>query len=243
MAYQIKKYRSKIKTDDLVNFRVLVKETDLLVRAESDLTDIATNQVLRYRKFLEDYIKYDSEFQETLEPYENTPAAAPRIVNEMIRAGNYVNVGPMAAVAGAISEYVGIKLLEFSDQVIVENGGDIFIKTERPRLIGLYAGSSPFTHKVGLMIAPESTPLGVCTSSGTVGHSRSFGKADAVVVTARSALYADAAATAIGNLVQTPRDFETAVDFAKNHPLLDGVVIIKDDKMTVWGNIQLEKIN
>ena len=243
MAYTARKYRSKVNTNDLVDFQVTVKETDLLIRAESDLTDMATNLVLKYRKFLEDFIALDPLFKDTLEPYPALPDTAPRIVLEMIKASSVVNAGPMAAVAGAIAEFVGIKLLEESGQVIVENGGDIFIKTDVPRIIGLYAGSSTFTHKIGLKIEQEQTPMGVCTSSGMVGHSLSFGKADAVVVTAKSTLLADAAATVIGNLIQTASDFNRGIEFAKSQSLINGVLIVKNDKMAVWGDIQIEKIS
>jgi len=243
MAYKVKKYRSRITSDDLVSFRVRIRETDLLIRADQDLTEVATNTVLRYRKFLEEYIQADPFFQATLEPYLDLPVTAPKIVQQMARAAAQVGIGPMAAVAGAISEFVGTKLLEHSSQIIVENGGDIFLKTKAPRLIGLYAGSSPFTHKVALSVQPGDTPLGICTSSGTVGHSLSYGQADAVVVTAQSALLADAAATAIGNLVNEPEDFSKGIEFAKGISSLRGLVIIKNDQMAVWGEIQLEKIN
>ena len=113
----------------------------------------------------------------------------------MIRAGTVAGVGPMAAIAGAIAENVGRGLLEFADQVIVENGGDVFIKTRRPVTVGIYAGSSPLSMQIGMRLDSKKAPLAVCTSSGTLGHSLSLGRADAVCAVADSCALADAAAT------------------------------------------------
>jgi ApbE superfamily uncharacterized protein (UPF0280 family) len=145
----------------------------------------------------------------------------------------------MAAVAGAIAEAVGTDLLAYTPEVIVENGGDIFMKISRTRLIGVYAGEAPFTGKIALDISPEEMPLGVCTSSGTVGPSLSFGVADAVIVLSHSAALADAAATAIGNKVKTIDDIDVAIGQAQAIDGLDGVVIIKGDRMGMWGKVKL----
>ena len=148
----------------------------------------------------------------------------------------------MAAVAGAIAEFVGRELLSYSPEIIVENGGDIYLKSLSNRLIGIYAGSSPFTGKIGLNVNGSDTPLGICTSSGTVGHSLSLGKADAVIAVSNSAILADAAATAIGNLVSQDEDIPRGIEFAQGIEGLNGVVIIKDDKMQLWGDIRISQI-
>ncbi len=146
----------------------------------------------------------------------------------------------MAAVAGAVAEYVGRELLPFSREVIVENGGDIFLKTQKTRSIGIYAGeSSPFTGKLALRVDPKETPLGICTSAGTVGHSFSLGKCDAAIVVSPSAILADAAATAVANLIHSAGDIQKGIDFARGVEGIKGVVIVKDDRIGVWGNIRL----
>jgi ApbE superfamily uncharacterized protein (UPF0280 family) len=145
----------------------------------------------------------------------------------------------MASVAGAIAELVGTGLLAFSPEIIVENGGDIYLKSLKKRLIGIYAGKSPLTGKIGLEINEADTPLGICTSSGTVGHSLSYGKADAVMVLSKSTTLADAAATAIGNLIVQPGDIPSGIEFAKGIDGLKGVIIIKDDKIGLWGDIKI----
>jgi len=236
--YEPRTYRHWVRDAGLVGFRVTVKETDLYIRAHSDLHRKVHRSVLKHRRMLEVYIERHPEFLTSLEPL-SVGEDVPRIVREMAEAATRAGVGPMAAVAGAVAEYVGRDLLEFSPEIIVENGGDIFLKSLRTRTIGIYAGESPLTGKLGLEIEAGETPLGICTSSGTVGHSLSFGKADAVIVLAGSTSLADAAATAIGNVVSTPADIQPGIEVAQRIGGLRGVVIIKDDKLGVDGKVKL----
>ena len=236
--YEPRTYRDWVKDKDLVSFSVAVKETDLHIRARCDLTTEALEAVKRYRADLEGYIKSHPVFLTTLKPFE-VEQDAPPIVKEMADATREVGVGPMAAVAGAIAERVGKELLPYSDEVIVENGGDIFLKTLKERFIGVYAGESKFSRRIAFSIQPKETPLGVCTSSGTVGHSLSFGYADAIIVFSPSTALADAAATAIGNRVRIPEDIPAALEFAQGIKGLQGVAIIKGDDMGLWGQIKL----
>jgi len=145
----------------------------------------------------------------------------------------------MASVAGAISEMTGMDLLNYSNEVIVENGGDIFIKTCIPRKVGIFAGKSVLNEKIALKIFPENTPVGICTSSGTIGHSLSFGKSDATVVISGNCFLADAVATAAGNMVKGEGDMENVIDFVKSIKGVDGIVIIVEDKMSMWGNVSI----
>jgi ApbE superfamily uncharacterized protein (UPF0280 family) len=236
--YQPRTYRRWIKDDDLVSFNVVVRETDLYIRAASNLEAVATEAVIKYRTLLEDYIESHPLFLHSLEPC-IVESDAPAIVREMAQSAGTVGVGPMAAVAGAIAEVVGRDLLAYSPEVIVENGGDIFMKVSQTRLTGVYAGESQFTGKIALEIIPEETPLGICTSSGTVGHSLSLGAADAVIVLSHSTALADAAATAIGNKVVTADDIDTVIEQVKAVPGLVGAIIIKGSRMGMWGNFKL----
>jgi ApbE superfamily uncharacterized protein (UPF0280 family) len=198
-TYIPRTYRSWVQHKDLVSFTVVFRETDLHISACKNLEKEALDAVIQCRAPLERYIEHDAPFLYALEPY---PIAddAPAIVKDMANAAEIAHVGPMAAVAGAIAEAVGNELLRYSAEIIIENGGDIFLKTSRNCRIGIYAGeSSPFTGKLALEIKSDDMPLGVCTSSGTVGHSLSFGESDAVAVLSRSTSLADAAATALGN--------------------------------------------
>ena len=236
--YEPRTYRHWIKDKDLVSFNIVVKETDLYIRASTNLRRRAYKLVLKYRNKLEKYIEQHPAFLTSLKPLP-VDEKAPLIVKEMSESTARVGVGPMASVAGAIAEFVGSELSAFSAEVIVENGGDIYLKSLKKRLIGIYAGKSPLSGKIGLEINEKDTPLGICTSSGTVGHSLSYGKADAVIALSKSATLADAAATAIGNLIVQPSDIPSGVEFAKGIDGLLGVIIIKDDKLGVWGEVKI----
>ncbi len=236
--YEERTYRNLVKTDDLLKFEVMVKETDLLVRAKKDLSRETREAVLTYRHQIEAYIAAHPEFARSLVPLDEDPYA-PRIVQEMIQSSRCASVGPMAAVAGAVAEFVSKDLLELSEEVIVENGGDIYMATSRERTIGIYAGESPLSLKVGILVQAEDSPLGICTSSGTVGPSLSFGAADAICILSKSAALADASATAVGNKVKTKKDIEAGLETGKNIEGILGTLIIIGDRMGVWGNIRL----
>jgi hypothetical protein len=126
-----------------------------------------------------------------------------------------------------------------SSEVIIENGGDIFLKVDRPVTIGLFAGNSPFSGRIGIRI--ESTPisLGICTSSRTVGPSLSLGMADAATIISRDVALADAVATGVGNRVHKPGDLKGAVEWAMKVPGVDGALAILGDKFAVLGDIEL----
>ena len=236
--YQPRTYRHWVKGEDLISASVTVKETDLYVSALTNLKRRTIKLVIKYRNMLEGYIKQHPFFLTTLNPID-VGKDAPQIVKSMAQAARMVGVGPMASVAGAIAESVGNELLAYSAEVIVENGGDIYLKSLRERVVGIYAGESPLSGRIGLEISPEVTPTGICTSSGTVGHSLSYGQADAVVVLAKSATLADAAATAIGNLIIKAEDIQQGIEFARGVDELGGVIIIKDDNIGVWGEVKL----
>ena len=240
--YEPRTYRNQVHGTDLISFGVTIKETDLYIRARKNLRSKAERLVEKYRSILEKYIVRYPDFLMTLEPFspgDNTPL----IVKDMAKSAAAAGVGPMAAVAGAIAEYVGRELFEYSSEVIVENGGDIFMKSLSPRTVSIYAGKSPLSNKIALEISPEDTPLGICTSSGTVGHSLSYGKADAVVVVSPSASLADAVATAAGNLVKTGTDIQAGLEFSEKIPGVKGALIIINDKMGVHGDLKLSRMD
>lgn len=239
--YQPRTYRSWVKNTDLVSFEVMVEETDCYISATRNLQNKARKLILKHREILKKFIAEHPLFLTTLEPFP-VAADAPQIVKAMCQATARVGVGPMASVAGAIAEFVGNELSAFSSELIIENGGDIFLKSLKSRLVGVYAGdSSPFTGKIALEIKGQQKPIGISTSSGTVGHSLSFGKADAVVVVAESATLSDAAATAIGNLIIGASDFPKGIEFAQKIDGLKGIVLIKGEQIGLWGDLKLCK--
>ena len=135
--YKERSYRQWVKSDGLVTFEVKELETDLLISARKDLEKRARESILNYRQDIHSYIKKHGDFFTSLEPLD-VDGDAPKIVQAMARAARKAGVGPMAAVAGAVAEFVGRDLLPYSDEVIVENGGDIFLRTGVKRVIGVY---------------------------------------------------------------------------------------------------------
>jgi len=238
--FQPRTYRHWIRGADLVATVVAVKETDLFIRAQKNLEEEAKASILKYRAYLEEYIAHNPHFVAALNPI-GVNADAPAIVADMAMATKNCGVGPMAAVAGAMAEYVGKDLLAYSDEIIVENGGDLFLKVLTQKQVGIYAGDSPLSGKLAIEVWPEETPMGICTASGTVGHSLSYGKADAVIAISSSTALADAAATAIGNMVKDVCDINKAIDFAMSLDGLDGIAVIKGSDMGVWGKVRLSE--
>ncbi|WP_448535503.1 UPF0280 family protein [Pseudothermotoga sp.] len=220
-------------------FNVRYKETDLWIGV--DKFDPAMSKAVLdllqrlYEQFLE-LAKVSPRFFSSLEPVQLLEG--PSIALRMAQAANRANVGPTAAVAGAIADEIGQFLLkQFGcDEVVVENGGDVFIKCERPIYSLIYAGQSSLSNKVALKL-PKGT-WGVCTSSAKVGHSLSFGNADAVTVVCRNATIADAFATAYCNMVKNKNDVESLLRVAINEDVL-GVVVIFEDVLGVRGQFEI----
>ena len=182
------------------------------------------------------------EFLKSMEPISEHPSDAP-IAAHMVRAGQKAGLGPMAAVAGAISEYVGRELLTLSPELIIENGGDIFLKVDHTIVVGLFAGKSPFSNRVGIRVKPTALPLGICTSSGVIGHSVSLGKADAATIVSRDVCLADAMATALGNRISKPEHMKDAVEWAMTVSGVDAALAIMGDQIAAVGAIELAPLS
>ncbi|MBN2398349.1 MAG: UPF0280 family protein [Deltaproteobacteria bacterium] len=239
MEYQERTYRNRISREFLVSFPVTVKETNLYISADTDCTEVALRSIRRHRERIEEYIGHYPSFADSLTPVAPDPFA-PAIIREMIGASGRCGVGPMASVAGAIARHVGLDLMEYSDNLIIENGGDIFLRlVDRDATVGIFAGDSPLSYRVSLRVKSGGVPLGICTSSGTVGHSTSFGRADAVCVTSQSSTLADAAATSVGNRVKREGDIKRALDYGMGIEGILGVLIIMGDKLGVRGDMEL----
>lgn len=239
--YEERFYRNISKPRDMLCYEVKLKETDLFCCTKTDLKTRIEERVIFYRHQLETYIKYRPDFKESLIPVE-TDDFAPAIVREMIEASQIIGVGPMACVAGAIAEYVGRDIAASTDEYIVENGGDICLKTDRERVILVYAKDSPYSEKIGIKLKGRDTPYGVCTSSGTIGHSLSFGKADTACVIGDSSLFGDGLATYIGNIVKNKHDVPFAIEKGKTYPGVSGILIIVGDYLGVWGDLEIIKV-
>lgn len=242
MAYEERTYRKQMHAEDLEYFQVLEFESDLFIGVNPEgmqaiLPKIVEKELKKLRKDIVDYNQIHPGFIPSLVPLKADKRAAP-IVCDMLESGRITGVGPMAAVAGGISKYIGKILAAHSEELIVENGGDLLIKTKKERRMAIHTGNSHFLD-LGLKIKPRENPLGVCTSSGVMGHSLSFGKADAVTILSENIPLADAAATALGNRIKKPEDIANGLSWARNIPGILGVLIVIDDQLGAWGEIEL----
>lgn len=260
-------YRKSFSDADLVWYRVVVEQTDLMIGSAGNCAEEAGKAVRRLRKELEDVIRRQPSFLTSLVPVACPLQAAP-IVRDMCRAAELADVGPMAAVAGAMAEAVGrgierTMIKESADgaamqtrkelpgslkngdgekkpsSVIVENGGDIWMTGDRDRVVGVFAGASPLSGRIGVRIPAGLMPCGACTSSGTVGHSLSFGFADAAMVIAKSAALADAAASALGNRIRRAEDVEDAIDHTIRIPGVLGALAVIGEHIGAVGAVEL----
>lgn len=242
-SYTQRSYRNRCNAEGGMGLHVKIKETDLYIQADRNVQRRAEELVLQARCQLEQYILHYPAFHTSLHPLPKDFTAPPLIQN-MFDAGRKANVGPMAAVAGGIAEYVGTSLIgEGVEEIIIENGGDIFLLRKTPAVISIFAGESPLSNRVGIELAPTGLPWGVCTSSGTIGHSLSMGQADSVTVAAKSTYLADAVATRLGNEVG-PRDgqkerIERTLKIAKEMEEITGVVIICGEFFGAVGDVKL----
>lgn len=240
--YQERTYRTRHQGSGQTQVQVIVEETDLWISSDRDLTKEVTRLVKELRHQI---LEAEAEFPGFLDSLEPLPGSSEvPLIGKMLKASGQAGVGPMAAVAGGISQAVGEALRQagLSRNICVENGGDIYMDSEEDRTILIHAGPSPLSEKIGLRIRKDQFPLGVCTSAGTIGHSLSFGKADAAVILAKDASLADAVATAAGNHLKTPEDMQGTLDFVRNIPGILGCVLIIGDQLGAWGDIELTQI-
>ncbi len=245
-SYTERVYRKLVTRTGLVSTNVRIEETDLHILAEGDITELATDLILQYRAQLENYIVKNPQFCASLDPL-SLDKIAPPLIRDMLKAGLQAGVGPMAAVAGTIAEYVGKGVMASGFcEVMVENGGDIFLQRGRDCSIAIFAGESPLSYKVGVKISPSQMPIGICTSSGTVGHSLSMGEADSVTVLSTSTPLADAAATRLGNEVGRAaggNGIQNALAIAREIEGIMGVVVICGERMGVMGDVELIQVD
>ncbi|EKQ55633.1 MAG: hypothetical protein B655_0131 [Methanobacterium sp. Maddingley MBC34] len=223
----------------MIKKRIQIKETNILLRTDIEPTYLFSF-IIKCREELKSYIRMNNEFLTSLEPLK--VGEAPLIVKMMAESAEIAGVGPMAAVAGTISQLtLNFLLNQDAKYVIVDNGGDIALKTNKDAIMGLYAGESSLSGRIGFKIKSHKTPMGICTSSGTVGHSISFGMADSVTVFASSASVADALATSIANHARGNMEVELvenclgkAEEFREH---LRGVLVVVGESAGTLGKI------
>lgn len=220
-------------------FQVVLEQTDLFVTAQADLREPMLDLVRILRGELKNFMLMTPGFRESLVPVP-APLTAPPIAREMARAATLANVGPMAAVAGTFAQFVADHFVAQSPNIIVENGGDLYLHSTRERIVALL-GDPASGARLGLKLSRRDFPLSLCASSATIGPSLSLGQGELVVVRSKSGAFADAAATALANLIDTADDLDLVLARAKKlAPLgLEGVFVQAGGKLGVWGKMEL----
>ncbi|MGC9471547.1 MAG: UPF0280 family protein [Bacteroidales bacterium] len=244
MEYQERTYRRKADHLRFSYFRSVLEETDLWIGVDhasrNSRMEGFVEQVLK--DIRKDLVGYALSHPGFFHAHNSLPAGpgAPEVVRHMCSASAKAGVGPMAAVAGTFSAMVGERLKkEFSvRELIVENGGDIWLQIESPLTVSVEAGNSPLSGKAGLEADPEYAPLGICTSSGTFGHSFSYGRADAVMIACRNCSLADALATAWCNRILREKDVARTAQMAGKVPEILSVIAIRGEKLGVAGKLR-----
>lgn len=214
-----------------------VGETAVTILCDETFLPIARESIFRSRDVIERFIRDDPLFGVTLEPYEATRHAHPLIVR-MCDAAALADVGPMAAVAGAIAEQAVMDMRDAgAEQAVVDNGGDIAFLLRDEVTVALYAGEG--VQGLGFRVTPRKGIFGMCTSSGTIGPSISFGMADAATVIAENVALADACATRLGNLVTdgSDRTMGEAVGRIVAVPGIDGALAAAGGRIAMKGRL------
>jgi len=130
--------------------------------------------------------------------------AYPEVVRRMIEATQKIgesDLTPLASVAGAASEIVAdFMFSRGGTKIIVDNGGDIAIRLRGGEVakVGMKTDIDA-THPTYLISIDSTMEIGGVATSGLGGRSFTKGIASAATVLSRSASFADAAATVIGN--------------------------------------------
>ena len=241
MEYKERTYRSRFSDDERRWFCVKFLESDLWIGVDSGSYRASMEadtyaMLVELRRSMDAYLLMDPAYKAALTPYD-AGLEAPEILKEMSRVSHKTGIGPMSAVAGAVAKHVA----EFlgTKEVIVENGGDIYAQACSDMDISVFAGQSPLSEKIGLHIPAADFPLGICTSSGTVGPSLSLGRADAVMIVCKDVMLADSYATAMANRIKTVNDLQPVIDRISAIPEILGAIAVKDDRMAITGQFEL----
>ncbi len=218
-------------------YRLRIKETIATVICEEGFIKYAEQEVLFQRSVLKNYISKDSLFLHSLKPYK-VKEDSPEIVKRMSEASLKAEVGPMACVAGAIADYaVRAMINRGAKHAIFENGGDIAMFINEPVNVGIYSGTTE--RGLTLKIKPRKSIIGICTSSGKMGHSLSFGNADSATVISEDPLLADAVATALCNSIkeESPKMIEESIRKFLLIPQVEAIIVVMGKLVGLGGEL------
>ncbi len=225
-------------TSKLIKEAYTLKESQCTLISDSQAAiEAAIQSIQRSRFELELYVRANPKFLYTLTPI---PAPEkPLVAKMMAEATQKAEVGPMAAVAGAIADLAVQDMLKTGCQVaVVENGGEIMAQSNQPVDVAVAAGDEPLSRRFGFRLT--EFPIGVATSSGRFSHAFSFGDAEAAIIFCKDATLADAAATAVGNVVKgddAQAGIQAGIKRGMSIEGVDGVMVIYKGEVGTAGKI------
>jgi len=235
---KLQAYRSAVKNNDCPGWLISYRHSDIYISSDIDIGSEAAVYLEEVYCELENHIKKNPGFYKSLSPVAAKPYY-PEIVKKMCDCSRQFKVGPMAAVAGAVNDYLAERVSGRCSRLIIENGGDLFIKSGSDVTVNLYLKNTYFNDSINILIKGCDIPCGICSSSGVFGHSYSMGRCDLATVIASSSAAADAAATAAANSVNSQDDIQPAIDYFRTFEHISGILLIKDAKIGMWGKFQL----
>jgi len=236
--YEERFYRNSISS----KFRLDIsfKESDLLISSDKEIDkDLAKNILIKYYNQIEKYAEINPQFVKSLSPIAQD-LEAPPIVRKMIESSHLTGIGPFSSVAGAVALYVGEELLKLADEVIIENGGDLFLKINEDKRIGVYLGERTELKSLTIKIKKQDYPFGIASSSAYLGHSLNLGRADLVTVIAKDSIIADGFATSLSNPIKKEENIEKVLGFAKESDSIEGLLVAFEGKIFLWGALEIE---
>lgn len=202
----------------------------------SEYDEIGWQSLLKSRQEVEAFIQEFPDFKMTHSPFpirKNDPV----LIQEMCKASELMQIGPMSTIAGVMAEAALQAMLDAGAQeAVVDNGGDVVFLIQEKIHVGIFAGTSKVKN-LAFLLDPQERPLAICTSSGTVGHSYSYGKADAAIVISHDIALADAAATALGNQIKSVEDLENCFRIFETLSSIQGALVIYKDRIAMWGHL------
>ena len=219
-----------------VHSKVEIGETAATVACERQFLGPAVDAIKAARVEVERWIRKDPFFLATMDPYrcDGDPG---RVVQRMCDAAEAAGVGPMATVAGAVAqEAIEAMVAAGCTHGWVDNGGDIAMLLEEPATVEVFCepGSK---EAFGFELGPTRSIIGMCSSSGRLGHSISFGDSDVALAYADDAVLADALATAIGNRVVDAGSMRSCFDPFKGLKGFRGGLAMRDGEVSMWGDL------
>ncbi len=235
----------------LYKFHFIEKESNITVISESKNAILrAKNEFFIHRRILEKYVTKHKDFLTSFSPVKVQTDY--EIIRLMAKAAFLCDVGPMATVAGALADLMLNTMKSFNEEfsaakiALIENGGEIANNSENTMKVALFGGNNELNLNIGFLIKKTDCPIGIATSSATIGHAISLGQADAVTIFAENATTADGAATRIGNTVKgadIEKSIKKGLDTADDLKDVRGVFISRKNKIGISGKIpQMFKI-